>query len=92
MTIWRYLWLSRSNPQIGLSSPEGPNFGAKLNEINPTHMVRFKLNRGEVCIPFCYHEAAVDLLSHDDLNPVGKIPEFKNCADSIDAACQNGIH
>jgi hypothetical protein len=75
-----------------LNSPEGPAFGAKLNKINPTHVLGFELNRGEVFIPFCYHEAAVDLLSHDALNPVGKIPEFKYCADSIDAACQNGIH
>ena len=62
------------------------------SKINPTHVVRFEFNRGEVFIPFCYDEAAVDLSSHDAFNPVGKIPEFKNCADSIDAACQNGIH
>jgi len=43
------------------------------------------LNRGEVFIPFCYHEAAVNLLTTDALDPFGKIPEFKYCAVRIKA-------
>ncbi|HXH03726.1 MAG TPA: formate dehydrogenase subunit alpha [Candidatus Competibacteraceae bacterium] len=38
------------------------------------------LQRGEVFIPFCYQEAAANLLTNEALDPYGKIPEFKYCA------------
>ena len=36
--------------------------------------------RGSVFIPFCYYEAAANLLTNAVLDPFGKIPEFKYCA------------
>ncbi len=36
--------------------------------------------RGALFIPFCYYEAAVNLLTNPVLDPFGKIPEFKYCA------------
>jgi formate dehydrogenase major subunit len=36
--------------------------------------------RGAVFIPFCYYEAAANLLTNAALDPFGKIPEFKYCA------------
>ncbi|HWI15827.1 MAG TPA: formate dehydrogenase subunit alpha [Burkholderiales bacterium] len=36
--------------------------------------------RGAVFIPFCYYEAAANLLTNPALVPFGKIPEFKYCA------------
>ncbi len=36
--------------------------------------------RGAVFIPFCFHEAAANLLTNPALDPFGKIPEFKYCA------------
>ena len=36
--------------------------------------------RGAVFLPFCYHEAAANLLTNPVLDPFGKIPEFKYCA------------
>ncbi|MCP4472792.1 MAG: formate dehydrogenase subunit alpha [Gammaproteobacteria bacterium] len=44
------------------------------------------LKRGEVFIPFCYHEAAANLLTNEALDPIGKIPEFKFCAIKLEAA------
>lgn len=35
---------------------------------------------GMIFIPFCYAEAAVNLLTNPALDPFGKIPEFKFCA------------
>ena len=35
---------------------------------------------GMVFMPFCYAEAAVNLLTNPALDPTGKIPEFKFCA------------
>src|SRR5688572_22249884 len=36
--------------------------------------------RGAVFVPFCYCEAAANMLTNPVLDPVGKIPEFKYCA------------
>jgi formate dehydrogenase major subunit len=36
--------------------------------------------RGAVFIPFCYYEAAANMLTNPALDPFGKIPEFKYCA------------
>ncbi|MGD8420776.1 MAG: formate dehydrogenase subunit alpha [Gammaproteobacteria bacterium] len=44
------------------------------------------LKAGEVFIPFCYHEAAANLLTNEALDPFGKIPEFKFCAIKLEAA------
>ncbi len=38
------------------------------------------LNDGQVFMPFCYREAAANLLTNEALDPFGKIPEFKFCA------------
>jgi formate dehydrogenase major subunit len=38
------------------------------------------LARGTIFIPFCYVEAAANLLTNPALDPYGKIPEFKYCA------------
>jgi formate dehydrogenase major subunit len=35
---------------------------------------------GTVSMPFCYAEAAANLLTVEELDPYGKIPEFKFCA------------
>ena len=36
--------------------------------------------RGSIFLPFCYYEAAANLLTNPALDPFGKIPEFKYCA------------
>ncbi|MBT3929085.1 MAG: formate dehydrogenase subunit alpha [Rhodospirillaceae bacterium] len=44
---------------------------------------------GMVFIPFCFAEAAANLLTNPQLDPVGKIPEFKFCAAKVEAAAKN---
>jgi formate dehydrogenase major subunit len=50
--------------------------------------LRVRLDRdvaeGMVFIPFCYTEAAANLLTNPQLDPYGKIPEFKFCAARIE--------
>ena len=41
--------------------------------------------RGAIFIPFCYYEAAANLLTNPVLDPFGKIPEFKYCAVRVTA-------
>jgi formate dehydrogenase major subunit len=51
-------------------------------------VLRVRLDRevaeGMVFIPFCYTEAAANLLTNPELDPYGKIPEFKFCAARVD--------
>jgi formate dehydrogenase major subunit len=42
---------------------------------------------GSVFVPFCYYEAAANMLTNPVLDPFGKIPEFKYCAVR---ACKGG--
>ncbi len=39
---------------------------------------------GMVFIPFCYAEAAANILTNPQLDPFGKIPEFKFCAARVE--------
>jgi formate dehydrogenase major subunit len=41
---------------------------------------------GMIFIPFCYAEAAANVLTNPALDPFGKIPEFKFCAARIEKA------
>lgn len=41
------------------------------------------LQRGSIFMAFCYVEAAANLLTIEELDPFGKIPEFKFCAVKI---------
>ena len=38
---------------------------------------------GQVFVPFCYREAAANLLTNEALDPEAKIPEFKFCGVSV---------
>ena len=39
---------------------------------------------GMVFVPFCYAEAAANILTNPQLDPIGKIPEFKYCAAKVE--------
>ncbi|GIK85968.1 MAG: formate dehydrogenase subunit alpha [Betaproteobacteria bacterium] len=45
-----------------------------------------RMPEGAVFVPFCFVEAAANLLTHSALDPVGKIPGFKYCAARVRAA------
>jgi formate dehydrogenase major subunit len=69
--------------------------------IRPGDMVRVETRRGAIelkaradgavpsgmiFIPFCYAEAAANVLTNPQLDPFGKIPEFKFCAAKVERA------
>jgi formate dehydrogenase major subunit len=45
---------------------------------------------GAVFIPFCFYEAAANMLTNSALDPIGKIPEFKFCAARVTAGGRLG--
>ena len=69
-------------------------------QIEPGDQIRLETRRGVVQVkvrsdrdvpanmvfmPFCYAEAAANLLTNPALDPYGKIPEFKFCAARVSA-------
>jgi len=59
---------------------------SRRGEITATARSDSGLSAGEIFIPFCYHEAAANLLTNEALDPYGKIPEFKYCAVQVESA------
>jgi formate dehydrogenase major subunit len=49
------------------------------------------VGEGHVFLPFCYHEAAANLLTNEALDPDAKIPEFKYCAVQVGAMAKEHI-
>jgi formate dehydrogenase major subunit len=45
-----------------------------------------------VFIPFCYYEAAANMLTNPVLDPYGKIPEFKYCAVRVTKGGPTPVH
>ena len=43
-----------------------------------------ELPKGMIFIPFCFSEAAANKLTNPQLDPFGKIPEFKYCAAQVE--------
>jgi hypothetical protein len=48
--------------------------------LRPLHPVSRRVLNRPLPLPFCYAEAAANLLTNPALDPFGKIPEFKFCA------------
>ena len=44
----------------------------------------WQLPEGMIFMPFCFNEAAANILTNPQLDPFGKIPEFKFCAEKVD--------
>ncbi len=70
----------------------------RLNRIRPGERIRVTTRRGAVeliaradaavppgmvFMPFCYAEAAANMLTNPELDPIGKIPEYKFCAAKV---------
>jgi formate dehydrogenase major subunit len=47
---------------------------------------------GSVFVPFCYYEAAANMLTNPALDPFGKIPEFKYCAVRVEKGGPTPAH
>jgi formate dehydrogenase major subunit len=50
------------------------------------------VQEGTIFIPFAYVEAAANILTNPQLDPIGKIPEYKYCAVKIGKAHGKAPH
>ena len=57
---------------------------SRRGQIELNVKVSHREGRGNCFIPFHFREAAANLLTIDEVDPWGKIPEFKFCAVRIE--------
>ncbi len=72
--------------RLGLAEDSMVRLSTRRNSIRVKARASRKMQLGGVFIPFCFREAAANLLTNDALDPKGKIPEFKFCAVRVEGA------
>ena len=65
---------------LGLSHGDRVTVASRRGEITLEAEASRRMTPGTVFIPFHFREAAANVLTIDELDPYGKIPEFKFCA------------
>ncbi|MBI5861452.1 MAG: formate dehydrogenase subunit alpha [Rhodocyclales bacterium] len=75
--------------ELKVGAGDTANFAVKLvtrrGELVATVRIDAGLPRRTVFMPFCYVEAAANLLTNPAIDPFGKIPEYKYCAVRVQA-------
>jgi formate dehydrogenase major subunit len=72
--------------RLGLADGELARVSSRRGTIELEAKVSHREAPGNVFIPFHFREAAANLLTIDEIDPFGKIPEFKFCAVQIERA------
>jgi formate dehydrogenase major subunit len=71
---------------LNLADGEMARVSSRRGSIVLAVRVSHREQRGNCFIPFHFREAAANLLTIDEIDPMGKIPEYKFCAVKIEAA------
>ncbi|PSK97734.1 NAD-dependent formate dehydrogenase catalytic subunit /NAD-dependent formate dehydrogenase iron-sulfur protein [Murinocardiopsis flavida] len=66
--------------ELGLADGDFARVESRRGEIVLNVKVSHREVKGNIFIPFHFREAAANLLTIDEIDPTGKIPEFKFCA------------
>jgi formate dehydrogenase major subunit len=69
---------------LGASIGDALRVSSRRGTITARARLDDSLPKGAVFMPFCYAEAAANLLTNDALDPESKIPEYKFCAVRVD--------
>ncbi|WP_260291927.1 formate dehydrogenase subunit alpha [Sedimenticola hydrogenitrophicus] len=72
--------------QLGVTAGEPIRIRSRRGEIVVAAQSDRGLQPGQIFLPFCYYEAAANLLTNEALDPDGKIPEFKFSAVWVEPA------
>jgi formate dehydrogenase major subunit len=70
--------------RLGIAAGDRVRVATRRGEIELKARADSAVPPGVVFIPFCYAEAAANLLTNPQLDPYGKIPEFKYCAARVE--------
>ena len=71
--------------RVGVAEGDSIKVASRRGEIVALARADRGMRPGEVFIPFCFNEAAANLLTNSALDPVGKIAEVKYCAVKVSA-------
>ena len=72
--------------RLGVAPGEAVEVATRRGRIRIKTRADRDVAQGMLFIPFCYAEAAANLLTNPALDPFGKIPEFKFCAARVERA------
>jgi formate dehydrogenase major subunit len=72
--------------RLGIAAGEPVRVTTRRGKIELKARADSNVAPGQVFIPFCYAEAAANVLTNPQLDPFGKIPEFKFCAAKVEPA------
>ena len=72
--------------EINLNEGDRVRLSSRRGSVECFARVDDGLVPGQVFMPFCYKEAAANILTNEALDPFGKIPEFKFCALKLEGA------
>ena len=72
--------------RLGILPGEAVRVASRRGTIRLVARSDAQVQAGMVFVPFCYAEAAANLLTNAALDPFGKIPEFKYCACRVERA------
>ncbi len=70
---------------LGIVAGDPVTLETRRNRITAYARADSKVARGNVFMPFCYYEAAVNLLTNPTLDPEAKIPSLKYCGVRVSA-------
>jgi len=77
--------------RLGILPGETVRVTTRRGAIELKSRVDSAIPEGCIFIPFCFAEAAANVLTNPALDPFGKIPEFKFCAARVEKAGSAGI-
>ena len=72
--------------RLGLEAGADVRLTTRRGAVKTALRISGRTPDGVVFLPFCYAEAAANLLTNAALDPFGKIPELKYCAVRVEAA------
>jgi len=72
--------------RLGIAEGERVRVTSRRGEIELDVTISEQTQAGSIFIPFHYREAPANVLTTDELDPDGKIPEFKFCAVRVERA------
>jgi formate dehydrogenase major subunit len=70
--------------RLGISAGEPVRVTTRRGMIELKARADSNVAPGQVFVPFCYAEAAANVLTNPQLDPFGKIPEYKFCAARVE--------
>ena len=77
---------SRDLHKLGLRAGDKVRVETRRGTIELMARVDGAIPEGLIFIPFCFAEAPANVLTNPQLDPFGKIPEFKYCAARVTSA------